>query len=165
MRLNEIGYGFLTDDDLVIRDSNDDLKIKLSSIKQFIADTMSNVSTDELNDFEIAYKKLLQLNDEFFDNFKQLRQSKLKNDVDMSNKLGKSGGAILDEFNKFDITDNFVLMNCDFRLQADELNDSLAKDRCELLCEILKEQMLLRVLLKVRTQKTTNLITDYVQYL
>ena len=165
MGLNEIGYGFLTDDDLVIRDSNDDLKIKLSSIKQFIADTMSNVSADELNDFEIAYKKLLQLNDEFFDNFIQLRQSKLKNNVDKSNELGKSGGVILDEFNKFDITDNFVLMSCDFRLQAVEQNDSLAKTRCELLCEILKEQMLLRVLLKVRNQITPNLITDYVQYL
>lgn len=165
MGLNEIGYGFLTDDDLVIRDSNDDLKLKLSSIKQFIADTTSNVSDDELNGFEIAYQRLLQLNDEFFENFKQLRQSKLNNDVDRSNELGKSGGTILDEFNNFDISDNFVLMCCDFRLQSIEQNDSLAKARCELLYEILKEQMLLRTLLKIRTQKTPNLITDYVQYL
>lgn len=165
MGLSEIGYGFLTDDDLVIRDSNDDLKIKLSSIKQFIADATSNVSDDEFNDFEIAYKRLFQLNDEFFENFKQLRQSKLNNDVNRSNELGKSGGTILNEFNNLDISDNFVLMCCDFRLQSIEQNNSLDKARCELLYEILKEQMLLRTLLKIRNQKTPNLITDYVHYL
>lgn len=165
MTITDINLGYLTDDDLRVRDSNIDLELKLDSIQRFLSNALSNLSEIELDEFDYACEVVLSLNDDFFNNFKSLRNAKSENNTELVSDLGKIGGQLLDSFNAYDISDQFVLKMCDFRLQSLEQEDLLSKGRCLLLYQILKEQLMLRILLKIRTDRTPNLITDYADYL
>lgn len=165
MTITDINLKYLIDDDLRVRDSNIDLELKLDSIQRFLSNTLSNLSESELDEFDYACEVLLGLSDEFFNNFKSLRNAKLENNTELVSDLGKSGGQLLDSFNQYDISDQFVLKMCDFRLQSLEQSDLLSKGRCLLLYQILREQLMLRILLKTRTDRTPNLVTDYDDYL
>lgn len=165
MTITDINLKYLIDDDLRVRDSNIDLELKLDSIQRFLSNTLSNLSESELDEFDYACEVLLGLSDEFFNNFKSLRNAKLENNTELVSDLGKSGGQLLDSFNQYDISDQFILKMCDFRLQSLEQSDLLSKGRCLLLYQILREQLMLRILLKTRTDRTPNLVTDYDDYL
>lgn len=165
MTITDINLKYLIDDDLRVRNSNIDLELKLDSIQRFLSNTLSNLSEIELEEFDYACEVLLSLSDEFFYNFKSLRNAKLENKAELVADLGKLGGQLLDSFNQYDISDQFVLKMCDFRLQSLEQSDLLSKGRCLLLYQILREQLMLRILLKTRTDRTPNLVTDYYDYL
>ena len=165
MTIKDINLGYLTDDDLRVHDSNIDLELKLDAIQRFLSDTVSNISDDELDEFDYVCELLLGLNDQFFDNFKSMINAKKENNSELIDVLSREGGEILNTFNRYEISDQFILKVCDFRLQSTDQDNILAKGRCLLIYQILKEQLMLRSLLNIRTSKNPNLVTDYADYL
>ncbi len=165
MTIKDINLRYLTDDDLRVRDSNIDLELKLDAIQRFLSDTVSNISDDEVDEFDYVCELLLGLNDQFFDNFKSMIDAKKENNSELTDVLSREGGEILNTFNRYEISDQFILKMCDFRLQSTDQDDVLSRGRCLLIYQILKEQLMLRSLLKIRTSKNPNLITDYADYL